>query len=87
MAEEFKKWTEDQIVAAFNNFRDSNAAESSEEAERRLRSYLKEQGRGPYGKKDIMEVAAKMVSLNYIGGMVYVVVDWLDENIEPVAVY
>jgi len=83
MSEETKRWTEDQIVEAFNNFRNSNAAESQEKAEEALRGHLKEISEGLFSVIDIMVVAGKLVPTHCTSQMAGAIVTWLDDNASP----
>ena len=85
MAEGITKWKEDDVVAAFNNFRNVRAAESPQEAEATLRGHLKNRGEGPFGPDDIVAVAGKMVPFHCANQMAGVVVDWLNDHACPVA--
>lgn len=87
MVEATIQWSEDQVVEAFNQFRNSNAAESAEEAERQLRGHLNDIGEGPFEADDILTVSQKMVPFHCAGQMAAVIVGWLSENTSPPTIH
>lgn len=83
MAGSMAKWTEEQVVEAFNNFRNKNAGESVEAAEATLRKHLRKLGKGMFDSDDILAVAGMMVPGHCVIRLADVVIDWLNGNVQP----